>query len=126
RAVVGDENDGAFIIVERIEQRTAAVDIEMVRRLVEDQKMRRAHRQQVWQKPRAFAAGQIRNGGFLLVERKPELREPRAARGFAVVRPLAPQNVERRVFGIERFDLMLMKPADLEALLALHRAGPQW
>ena len=42
-----------------------------------------------------------------------------------VVRPLAPQNVERRVVGIERLDLMLMKPADLETLLALHLARLQ-
>ena len=32
---------------------------------------------------------------------------------------------ERRIGGIQRLDLMLMKPADLEALLALHRAGLQ-
>ena len=38
-------------------------------------------------------------------------------------RALAPQNVQRRVFGIQRLDLVLMKPADPDALLALHLAG---
>ena len=119
---MGDQDDRAFVIVKRIEQRAAAIDIEMVGRLVEDQQVRRRHRNEVEQQPRALAAGKIGDGGFLLVERQTELREPRAARRLTVVRTLAPQDVERRVVRVERFDLVLVKPADADALFPLHLA----
>ena len=35
--VMADQDDGALIVVERMDQRLAAVDVEMVGRLVEDQ-----------------------------------------------------------------------------------------
>src|SRR6202043_3504101 len=63
--------------------------------------------------------------GFLLVERQAELRQPRAARRFAVVGTLAPNDVERRIVGVERLDLMLVKPADFYAALPVHLAGLQ-
>jgi ATP-binding cassette subfamily F protein 3 len=40
-AVVADQDDGAVIAVQRLHQRFAGVDVEVVRRLVEDQQMRR-------------------------------------------------------------------------------------
>ena len=44
---------------------------------------------------------------------------------FAIVRPFAAKNVQRRIVGIERLDLVLMKPADADALLAFHLPGLQ-
>ena len=44
---------------------------------------------------------------------------------FAVVRPLAAHDLQRRVGRVERLDLMLMKPADRMRLLAFHVAGLQ-
>ena len=79
RAVVGDENDGALVVVERIEQCAAAFDVEVIGRLVENQQVWRRHRHQVQQQPRALAAGKIGDRGFLLVERQSELRQPRPA-----------------------------------------------
>ena len=77
---MGNENDGALVVVKRVKQRAPAVDVEVVGRLVEDQKMRRRHRHEIQQQPRPLAAGQIGDGGFLLVEGQAELRQPRAAR----------------------------------------------
>ena len=87
--------------------------------------MRRRHGDEVQQQPRPLAAGQIGDRGFLLVERQPELRQPRAARRFAVVGKLAPDDVQRRIVRVERLDLMLVKPADLDAVFPLHLAGLQ-
>jgi hypothetical protein len=39
----------------------------------------------------------------------------RAARGLAVVRPQPADDHQRRIDRIERFDLMLVKPADAQA-----------
>ena len=122
---MGDEDDGALVIVERIEQCAAAVDVEVVGRLVEDEQMRRRHRDEIEQKPRALAAGEIGDRGVLLVERQAELRQARAPRRFAVVRQFAAHNFQRRIGRVERFDLMLMKPADFDAALALHLARLQ-
>ena len=47
----------------------------MIGRLVEDQQMRRRHRDEVEQQPRPLAAGQVGDGRFLLVERQAELRQ---------------------------------------------------
>src|SRR4051812_31784141 len=41
--VVRDQDHGAFVIIERVEQRTARVDVKMVRWLIEDQQMWRRH-----------------------------------------------------------------------------------
>ena len=51
-----DQNDGAFIIVDRLDQRGAAVDVEMVRRLVEDEEMRRVEGGDAEQQSRLFAS----------------------------------------------------------------------
>ena len=57
--VVADENDGAVVIRQRVDQRLAAVDVEMVGRLVEDQEVRRVKRRQRQQQPRLLAARQL-------------------------------------------------------------------
>ena len=59
----------------------------------------------------------------LLVEAQAELGQSRAARGFAVVRHSAADDLQRRVGGIERLDLVLVEPADLQLLPARMIAG---
>jgi hypothetical protein len=56
-AVMRHQNDGARIIVDRFDQRGAAVDVEMVGRFVEDDELRRRESRQTQQQPRFLAAG---------------------------------------------------------------------
>ena len=56
-AVVRDQDHRAGIIVDRLDQRGAAVDVEMVGRLVEDDEMRRGEGRKAEQQPRLLAAG---------------------------------------------------------------------
>src|SRR5262249_25514274 len=86
-AIVRNENDRAFVVVECIEQRTPAVDIKVVGRLVKDQKMRRLEADEVEEEPRTLAARQISDRCVLFLEPEPGLGKPRAPRGLAVVRP---------------------------------------
>ena len=57
-AVVRHQDHRAGIVVDRLDQRGAAVDVEMVGRLVEDDEMRRGEGRQPQQQPRLFAARQ--------------------------------------------------------------------
>ncbi len=51
-----DQNDRAIVFGQRMDQRLAAVDVEMVRRLVENEEMRRMERRQRQQQSRLLAA----------------------------------------------------------------------
>ena len=57
-AVMADQDDRALIVVDRLDQRLAAVDVEMVGRLVEHQDMRPMERGEGEQQPRLLAARQ--------------------------------------------------------------------
>ncbi len=78
-AVVADEDDGAVIAVERLDQRLARIDVEVVGRLVEDQQVRRIARDQRQRQPRALAARELADERRRLVARKS--RSGRAAPG---------------------------------------------
>ena len=56
--VVGDQQHRALEIGQRLHQRLARIDVEMVGRLVQDQQMRRVARHQREQQPRLLAAGE--------------------------------------------------------------------
>jgi hypothetical protein len=58
-AVVADQDDRAFELVERLHQRLARVDVEVVGRLVEDQQVRRVAGDQRQRQPRALAAREL-------------------------------------------------------------------
>ena len=73
-----DQNDRALVIVDRLDQRGAAVDVEMVRRLVEDQKMRPVEGRDAEQQPRLFAAREIGDFGVGLDAGKADLRRAAA------------------------------------------------
>ena len=57
-AVVRDEQQRAFVAGERVDQRFRAVEIEVVGRLVHEEKIRRHHQQPGQRDPRALAAGE--------------------------------------------------------------------
>ena len=69
-----DQDHRAFIIIDRLDQGGAAVDVEMVGRLVEDQQMRAVKGREPHQEPRLLAAGEQRDLGIGLDVRKADLR----------------------------------------------------
>ena len=58
-AVVRHQDDRAGIVVDRLDQGRAAVDVEMVGRLVEDEQVRAAEGREAEHQPRLLAAGQL-------------------------------------------------------------------
>ncbi len=129
---MGDHQHRALIVVERIEKRPAAVDIEVVGRFVEDQKVRAVHRDDVQQQAGAFATREVLDLGLDLFRRHAEAAQARAAAGFGLIRPGAADHLQRRVFRIHGFDLVLVEPGDRHAPVApvvavafLQRAGQQ-
>ena len=76
---MGDQDHRAVVVVERVQQGAAAVDVQVVGRLVEDQEVRRLHGHHVEQQPGSLAAGEVGDRGLDLLEPDPELSEPRAA-----------------------------------------------
>ena len=78
-AVMRDQDDGAGKVVQRMDQRFAAVDVEMVGRLVEDEQVRPVEGGKPHQQPRLLAAGQILGGRVHLLGRQAELGDARRA-----------------------------------------------
>ena len=58
-AVMADQHHGAFIFVQRLHQRFTRIDVQMVRRLVKDQHMRRIAGNQRQRQSRTFATRQL-------------------------------------------------------------------
>ena len=58
-AIVRHQDHRARIVVDRLDQRRAAVDVEMIGRLVEHHEMRPAEGRKPEQQPRLFAAGKL-------------------------------------------------------------------
>jgi hypothetical protein len=69
--VVADQDDGAFVIVDRLHQGGARVDVEVVRRLVEDEHVRALDGGQPHQQPRLLAARKLRHRRLGLLAREP-------------------------------------------------------
>ena len=81
-AVVRDQDRGAGIVVDRLDQRGAAVDVEMVGRLVEDDEMRPREGRKPEQQPRLLAARQRSRPACRRARRKSRCA-PARARTFA-------------------------------------------
>jgi hypothetical protein len=79
-AIVADQDHRALIFVERLDQRLARIDVQVVGRLVEDQHVRRVARDQRQREPRALAARELADLGRRLRARKAEAAELRAHR----------------------------------------------
>ena len=117
---MGNQNDRALILVDGLDQRGAAVDVEMVGRLIHDKQVRTAEGRQPHQQPRFLAAGQFGDARIGLAAGKadagaagPDLRQGRTAhqRGDVAV---------GRTGCIEIVDLMLGEEADIEPRRAPH------
>src|SRR5947209_19547982 len=95
--VMRDQNDRALVFVQRFDERGAAVDIEMVGRLVEDEQMRRLEGGEAEEQPRLLAAGEQRNRGLRLCRGKTEPCGMCADEGLGGVTREAPDGGARRV-----------------------------
>ena len=91
-AVVADEDDRALVIVDRFHQGRAAVDVEVVRRLVEDQEVGAVEGGEPHQQARLLAARQVRDRAFPISSR----RSRTAPRGPAPSRPVRPASAPPR------------------------------
>ena len=112
--IVAHQHDGAVIIVQRLHQRLAGIDIQMVGRLVEQQDMRLLMGHQGEQQPCLFAAGQLADLGVGLAHADTEARQMGAARLVIAQRLQALHQQERRGLKIEFVLLMLGEVAHFQ------------
>ena len=82
-----DEDAGAFVFVDRVDQLGAAVDVEMVGRLVEDEELRAVESGEAHQQARLLAARELRDAGVGAAAGKADQRG--AAADFRI--PAAPR-----------------------------------
>src|SRR5207244_2238778 len=90
---VGDEQHGPRERLERGLQRLAALEVEVVRRLVEDEEVRAGGDDERERQPTALAARQRGHGLLVLLP----AREEKAAEQRLRLRPLQPRRAHRRV-----------------------------
>ena len=105
--VVAHQHHGAGEIVDRLDQRFASLDVEMVCRLVEDQKSGRIMGDEGEVQPCPLAAGEVvyRNKRLFLAEAEPA--EPRPNRLRRMVGHQYGKVIEGRFVGPHFLDLML-------------------
>ena len=121
--VVADDDDRARELVDRLDQGLAAVDVEMVGGLVQDQQLRRVEAHQRHGEPGLLAAGQMAGLGAGLVLAEAEAGEPGAGLLLALLRAARLDVLERRLLRLQVLDLVLGEEADLEAAGAHQLAG---
>ncbi len=85
-AVVRDDDEGAAVVLERVEEHILRVEIEMVRRLVEEQRVGRPQEHAGDREPRALATGQHARLLVDIVAREEESAEDVADGWHHVVR----------------------------------------
>ena len=121
-AVMRNKNDRALIFIDRLDQRRAAVDVEMVGRFVHDQQMRPMERCQPHQQARLFAARQFADARVGFHIGKTHLRHAGADLGF---RPVHHQRRDMRIgraIGVEIVDLVLREKPHFHFRRAAQRA----
>ena len=84
--------------------------------------MRGLHRHHVQQQTRTLPAGKVGDGGLDLLVGDAPLGQAGPAAALAGLRQGAADDFQGRIAGIHRLDLMLVKPADLEAAITAHVA----
>jgi hypothetical protein len=122
-AVVTHQHHRPREIVDRLDERLAGLDVEVIGRLVEDQQRRRVVRHESQVQPRPLAARQVadRDKGLVLAE--PEAAQPRPnglGRGVGHQRR---QVLESRGIGPHFLDLVLSKKAASEFRGSDHPSG---
>ena len=111
---MADHDHRATEAAERLDQRLARLDVEMVGRLIEDQNMRRISRDQRKRQPRPLAARELAHFDIRLVPGKSEPAELRADRALWRRREQALHMLERRLVGDQFLDLMLREITDAQ------------
>ncbi len=127
-AVMADEDDGAGKIVERPDQGLAAVDVEMVGRLVEDHQVGAGEGGEAEQQARLLAAGEIGRLGVHLGAHETERPGAGAHLGLGSVGHQVADMVVGRPGGLQLVELVLGEIGDLQpvqaAEAAAHRLEP--
>ena len=119
---MGDQDHGAGIVVQGVQQGPAAVDVQVVGGLVQNQQVRRGHGHEVQQQPRPLPPGQVGHRGLLLVEAEAELGQARAALVIRTLRQGPADDLQGRVGGVHGLDLVLVEPAHLHPPVPVHMA----
>ena len=126
--VVADEDHRPAILGQRLDQRVAALDVEMVRRLVEDDHLRRLERGEQQRQPRLLPPRQPPHLGRHDVRPDPPRRQPRPELPRRLVRPQPLQMLQRRLVELELVHLVLREIADAQLrgrdLPPAHRRQP--
>src|SRR4051812_22922069 len=113
-AVVRDHDDGAGKIVDRFGQRRAAVDVQMVGRLVEDDHVRAVERGEPEQQPRLLAARQALDQGIAGLAGEADRANASAHLGLGRIGHQLSDVIVGRAVEVELVDLMLREIADRE------------
>ena len=117
---MADDHHRAIIIVERLHQRLAAVDVQMVGRFVEDQQMRRIAGDERQRQPRPLATGHAPDLLDRPLTRKAEPPQLRAHRAGGCALHHAGHMFQRRVGDVQFLHLILGEIANLHLGRALH------
>src|SRR3546814_12285447 len=105
-AVVTDQQYRAVKAPQRLHQRLARIDAEVVGRFVEDQQVRRLSRDERQRQPRAFAARQLRDLSLRLVARETKTAQFPALGARPIDRHSARQPPEPRFGPLRSTDLI--------------------
>ena len=120
--IVADQDHGAGIGGQGLDQCFAAFDIKVVCRLVQNQQMRRGQGGQQQRQPRLLPAGQTPDLGFRLIGAKAETGQTGAQTRFALVRTFTAQVLDRGFVDEQFVHLMLGEKADPQLARGLHIA----
>ncbi len=113
---MGDDDERAVVVLQRLGQRLAHLDVEVVGRLVEDQQVRPLPHQQRQREPRLLAAGKAPDRRAHHVAAEIEAAEE-VAQLLLARRRLEPRQVpQRRLVRAQLLDLVLGEVADLQRL----------
>ena len=122
-AVVGHEDERPLVVLQRILKPFARVDVQVVRRLVEDEQVDLLIHQHTQPQTALFAAGKTRNGleHVLALE---QIRAQPVTRGLHGAVFFIEHRVQQRPFGVgEMNDLRQVGPLDRGAELHAARTG---
>ena len=111
---MADKDDRAVIGGDRLDQRGARLDVEMVGRLVQHHDVRRVEGGEGQQQPRLLAARELGDLGHHLVGAEAEEAAAGADLGFHLVRHLLLHVAEGRAVHVEFVDLVLGEIADAQ------------
>ena len=120
---MADHDHGAIVIVERLHQRLTRIDIKVVRRLIEDEQMRRIAGDQRQRQPGLLAAGHLAD--LLLGHRagKAEAAKLGAHRRGGSAAHQAGHMLQRRIIGIKLLHLILGEIAHAQLARRVLAAG---